>query len=295
MSTQPATAGTQADGRRAAPSYDVKAAVKGLDADAVTARVAGGRVTGTGLTVSALAATSTSNLAGGAGVSGLLGAGGAASVSRVYSTVNASVDEATVHAPRVAVKALAQDGGHGKAASATSYAGGAGLVGLGAAVSDALVQNKVTALADGNFTGGASGDMLVTAADNSGVKTDGVGASAGALAVGVVLSHADKRSTVDAGIGNGSSVAGYKLLSVAASANAPASGATVSAESTGAAGGLLAAGTGAESLADNRTRVSTAIGDDVALPDGNVSITATNDSRQPVSYTHLTLPTIPLV
>jgi filamentous hemagglutinin family protein len=287
LSTAPAggqAANTQ-PGQRAAPGFDVKAAVNGLAPDAVTARIVGGSVNGKAVTVAAQASTSTGNLTGAAGASAVLGAGGAVGVSRVYSNVAASIEAASVRSGSIDVHALALDGSSGESSSVTAYAGGLGLVGLGAAVSDALIQNTVTAHADGVFTGTASGDMRVAAADNSTVATDGVGAALGAAAVGIVVSHADKRSSVDATLGNSSSVAGFNLLAVQATSSAPASGNTVEATSTGAAGGLLAAGAGAESVATNHTRVNAAIGNNVRLPDGNVSIVATNDSRQEAAAT----------
>jgi hypothetical protein len=190
FTSTPAASSSQ-PGQRAAPTFDLKGAVNGLDADAVTARVVGGTIKGTAVSVAAQADTSTGNLAGAGAVGGLLGAGGAVGVSRVYSKVDASISQANVQAAAVDVTALAQDGASGHAGKVTTVAGGAGLVGLGAAVSDALIENRVTAHADGAFTGTASGSMHVAAADNSTVATDGVGAAAGALAVGVVVSHAD--------------------------------------------------------------------------------------------------------
>ncbi|MET0320104.1 MAG: leukotoxin LktA family filamentous adhesin, partial [Duganella sp.] len=284
LTTKPTSAANRQDGQRAAPTFDVKAAVNGLNPDAVTARIAGGAINGSAVKVDALATTMTANTAGAVAVGGALGAGGAVGVSRVYSTVDASIVQANVRAASVDVSAVAKDGS-GPAATVTAYAGGAGLVGLGAAVADALIQNQVTAHADGAYTGAASGAMQVAAADNTSVATDGMGAAAGAAAIGVVVSHADKRSTVAAALGGGSTVTGYNLLAVLATSAIPASGATVKATATGAAGGLLLAGAGAESVASNHTQVSAAIGDDVALPDGNVSIAAVNDSAQQATAT----------
>ena len=278
-----ATKGATPEEQGAAPTFDVKSAVNGLRADAVTARIAGGSVKGDTVAVNAQATTATKNVAGALALGGGLGAGGAVGVSRVFSNVDASIDAATVTTGGIDVSALAQDGSAGKSAAVTTYAGAAGLVGLGAAVADARVQNQVTAHADGVFTGTGAGSMRVAAADNARVDATGVGAAAGAAAVGVVVSQAEKSSSVGADAGSGSRVAGFGDLAVIGGAGVATDGSTdpfVQAAATGAAGGLLAAGAGAQAVAVNHTHVNAAIGDDVALPDGNVTIAASNDSRQ---------------
>ncbi|WP_426209754.1 beta strand repeat-containing protein [Massilia sp. TWP1-3-3] len=267
--------------QRSGPGYDVKASVNDTKADAVTARIVGGVVNANAVVVKANALTSTKIVSGAATVGGLLGAGGAVGVARVYSTVDASLTQASVTAAKIDVTAFTGDGAAGGAARVTTVAGAAGLVGLGAAVSDAKIENSVSAKADGNFTGNGSNAMTVLASDDSTVAADGLGAAVGAAAVGVVISTADKGSDVRSEVGDNTSVAGYSQLAVTAAAQKRANNdKTVQATAVGAAGGLLLAGSGAQANATNTTGVRALVGNNVKLPDGNITIAATNTSSQ---------------
>lgn len=258
----------------AAGTYSVADAINGASSDAVTASVAGGNIHAATVNVNAQGTVSTSSVLGAVGVGGTLGAGGAVGYTRVYDTVTASATQANITASTLNVTANLADGSAGSAVSVDAYAGGAGLVGLGAAVVDTQISNTVTAMTGGSFTGNSTNSATISATDSTSISAKGIGAAVGAAAAGVVIVDAHKRSTVEASLMSGSTLTGYTL-----SINALNQG-EVDAYALGAAGGLLAAGSGAEANASNLSTVRAYTGTNVTLPDGDISITASNSSNQ---------------
>jgi len=221
--------------------------------------------------VSASGTVSTSNIAGAAGLGGLVGLGGGVGYTRIYDNISAS-NWGTVTASQIAVTASMANGS-GAAASVTAYAGGAGAVGLSAAVADATISNTVTANVGGVLTGDGSGNgsqLFVQAADSSSVSATAGGVSVGAAAVGVVLAYGTKSSTVKASLlpvsigslNNGVPQNTYNTISVMAS-----DAGSVSASAMGAAGGLLS-GTGADSEATDTATVTAEAGGTITLGAG---------------------------
>jgi len=255
-------------------TYSVADAINDASGDAVTASVAGGSIHAGTVNVNAQGTVSTSSVLGAVGIGGTVGAGGAVGYTRVYDTVTASATQTSITASTLNVTANMADGSAGSAVSVDAYAGGAGLVGLGAAVADTQISNNVTAVAGGSFIGDSTHGATVSATDSTSISAKGIGAAVGAAAAGVVIVDAHKRSTVDASVLSNSNVSGYSL-----SINALNQG-EVDAYALGAAGGLLAAGSGAEANASNISTVRAHTGDQVALPDGNISIIAANSSDQ---------------
>ncbi|MEN6412472.1 MAG: leukotoxin LktA family filamentous adhesin [Veillonellales bacterium] len=252
----------------------------------VHANISAATITAKSVNVEAEAVNGSSNIAG-AGAIGLGGVGGAVGYTRIYDNVAAVIDTSTVTSPDVEVDAAEKDGKN-PAAQIKSYAGTLGFVGLGAAVADAHVINTVTASAGGTFTGNDSTDskVSVTATDTGTVSTEGWGASGGAAVAGAVISNAYREDGVTASVSASSVFQKYQQLDIEAK-SAPLSDKDklVSAAATGTAGGLLAAGYGAQSVAHNTTKVLAQTGTDVTLPAGNVSILATNNSAQQADAT----------
>ncbi len=258
--------------RLAGTAFDLTAAIGSATRDAVTAKVEGATITAGSTTVTASGAVSTSNTVG-AGAAGTVGAGGAVGYTRVYDHITAAATGSTINAPAISVSALMGDNAD-PSVHVKAYAGAAGLVGLGAAVADGLVNNTVTATLAGTFTGGPGTDntVLVSAQDLSSVSTEGIGAAAGAGAVGVVVSTADKQSSVAAQTAAGSSATGYKTVGISA-----AESGAVTASAIAAAAGIVA-GTGAGASAIDRASVSAlASGTLAASSVVNVASVATPD------------------
>lgn len=161
--------------------------------------------TGT-LSVTATDKTDTKSLVGGFGASLGGGIGGGVAVTNVKANVEATVTNTIVTASGdVLVKATA-DNDQGKSVDMLALAGGAGLVGVGAAVGVADVNNNVTATFDSDMTG-ASSQLTVSAEDKSDILVDSNGAAVGAGAAGVVVSTATKQSRVAAELGGSATVA----------------------------------------------------------------------------------------
>jgi filamentous hemagglutinin family protein len=233
-------------------TYAVSGVLTSATPDAVTASISGATVNAATVSVSATGVTGTKNVVG-AGGAGTVGIGGAVGFTRVYDNINAQIKQSTVVAPSLTVAAVMQDGSN-PASKVYAYAGGAGIVGLGAAVADALVQNTVTASIGGTLTGDGSNTASVSARDTSSIDAQGLGAAVGAVAAGIVVTNASKSSTVTASTLASSTITQYQTINVTA-----ADSGAVSASATAAAGGLLS-GAGATGLASDTAAVTAQVG-----------------------------------
>ncbi len=154
------------------------------------------------LDVIAMDKTDTKTLVGGFGASFGVGAGvgGGVAVTNVKANVAANVSGTDLSTNgNINVQATA-DNDVGKTIEVLALAGGAGLVGLGAAVSYVDITNHV----DANLASGAnagSGAVTVSAEDKTDIESDAKGAAVGAAAAGVVISNAEKNSTINASVG----------------------------------------------------------------------------------------------
>ena len=259
-----------------ASRHDLAGAMGGR-ADQVVAVVSRSTVNADDVNVSADNQLSSRNLAGGLGVGGL-GVGGAFAFTGLYGQTRAGIETSTVEARGdIAVEAGTRDGAGGASARLEAYAGGAGLVGLGAAVAVARVEQDVSAEAGGVLRG-QGGNVLVTAADSGSIDVDAVGAAAGAAAVGIVVADARRGSTVEAALLAGSTVNGFNRLLVDASGTG-----AVSAYGLGAAGGILAAGTGVGVTARDDVEVLAAIGDGAAVDVAGAGVEVRAQARPDVS------------
>lgn len=218
------------------------------------------------LDVNAVDRTGTLSTVGGFGIALGLGAGAGVGVTKVKANVYAGVDDGgsidTVG--DVAVSATAEDKGfasrldnqaRNKSIEILALNGSAGLVGLGAAVAIGEIDNNITAELGGSVNAG-SGQVAVTAMDRSEIEINGYGGAVGAVGAGAVVARAAKTSQVDA-----RSLAGTQLSAGGAEIRAGSSG-RLKAFTLGAAGGLYAAGVGADAQVTEATLVQAATGVD---------------------------------
>jgi filamentous hemagglutinin family protein len=259
--------GSRTDGASASLTADEKARVTAGastsvggtvagSADGVTARVSGGALDAASVAVTASGLTSTSNITGTV-AGGAVAMAGGVSYTRLYDNIAATVDNAAIVAPSVTLGASMADGSPTRAAGVAKAYGGSGsaLAGVGGWAADVKVQNSVTARLGGTVSAlGAGALVTIGASDTSSVKTSAVGVSAGALAVGAVLSYADKQSLVAASITEGASISG----AANATLNASNSG-SVDADATGSVGGALA-GVGVDAKANDSSTVAATVG-----------------------------------
>ncbi|MEH6446127.1 MAG: hypothetical protein V7784_19710, partial [Oceanospirillaceae bacterium] len=218
------------------------------------------------LKVEATDSTSTKSTVGGVAVGGSLGLGAGVGVTKVQANVigriGAGVDVNTAN--NIDVKATAKKD-TGDVINILAFAGAGGLVGLGAAVAVADVDNKVSASNDGD-TDSISGTVNIEAKDSSNMVIESVGAVVGATAVGAVIARATKTSVVTASSGAST------VNAAGASIKAKSEGQII-ARTQSAAGGLVGAGSGADARAEDNSTVTAATADFSIFNLGNGNLT----------------------
>jgi filamentous hemagglutinin family protein len=256
-------------------SADVKDISYGADAAAAkyqtSANVLGANslIDAVSLNVEATDSTSTKSTVGGVAVGGGLGLGAGVGVTKVQanviSRIGSGVDVNTAN--NIDVKATAKKD-TGEVINILAFAGAGGLVGLGAAVAVADVDNKVTADNDGD-TDSISGTVNVEAKDSSNMLIESIGAVAGAAAAGAVIARASKTSVVTAS-------SGAPTVNAAGASIIAKSEGQIIARTQSAAGGLAGAGNGADARAkDNSTVLATTADSSVFnLGNGSLSVEA---------------------
>lgn len=247
-----------------AASHDVKDEVLGPRPYETLASIRNSSVDAGSLLVSAQDASLADTLAGGLGVGLGLGVGGGVGVTHMRANVRAEVDGAssidvdtTFTLGAKAAPLAGQGGPFGGLADVTAFAGGAGLVGLGAAVAIGKIDNVVEAELAGEVT--RAGTVAITALDETDLATDAVGAALGAAAVGVAVARSTKNSTVSARTADGTAAEHSSVTAGGASLSAEGRG-SVTAEVQAAAGGLAIAANGADARASDTSRVTAKTG-----------------------------------
>lgn len=263
------------DGINQRSSFNLAQALGG-GVDGTFASVANSALTAGSLAVTADSQVGIRHIAGGFGAGGV-GIGGALAYTGVYDTTRASIDDRSQVTVTGGIEVDAHSGDHNgrNTGHAEAYAGGAGLVGIGAAVAIANVDRKTTARAGGTLQGGANSTLAIHASDTSTVDAKAIGAAIGAAAVGVVVAVASKSNLVNAALTssgtNAANVSGFNAFDI----DARSSG-TVTGKGVGAAGGLVLAGTGVGVTASDESVVSAEIGSNAAVQvgAGGTSLTA---------------------
>ncbi|MDX2182860.1 MAG: leukotoxin LktA family filamentous adhesin [Gemmatimonadaceae bacterium] len=240
--------------------HEVKVAVTGTRPYETVASIRNATVNAGSLLVSAQDASLAETLAGGVGAGLGVGVGGGVGVTHMRANVRAVVDAtSTIDVDStftLSAKAAPLPGSgdpFGGLAEVTAFAGGAGLVGLGAAVAIGTVDNLVEAELAGDVT--RAGTVTITAFDDTDLATDSVGAALGAAAVGVAVARSTKNSTVTARTADGTAAAHASVTAGGASLSAEGRG-SVTADVQAAAGGLAIAANGADARASDTSHVT---------------------------------------
>ena len=201
------------------------------------------------LTVSASDKTSVDATVGGI-AAGAVGIGGAFALTEVKNNINADIGSGVL--VDTGALSLAATAGKKDAAShvvdTTVFAGAAGLVGIGAAVGIASIENDIDATLGGNIS---ASSVSVNAADSSSANMDALGAAAGAAAAGIVIADVDKRTSVQAAAAANAQISDANSVSITSSSSG-----SVKAKAQAAAGGILGAGAGADASASDSSVVS---------------------------------------
>ncbi len=284
------TAALSADERTAvdeAAGHDLAADVAGASPYATQALVEGAIVNADTLTVEAHDRSLATSLSGAIGIGLGLGAGGGVGVTLMRANVTASIDAASVidvdGTLTVRAKAAPRDG-MDNAAQIDAYAGGAGLVGLGAAIAYGRVHNAVQAQLAGDVL--AADLVLIEAEDDTDLRLNAIGGAAGALAVGVALADGEKTGSTTAEIVDGNADPEAEAGRSLQRADVVADAMTITARGRGemnawvvaAAGGLAAAGSGADAYVKDDSTVAARVGKHgrIALADGELWVEATS-------------------
>jgi len=212
-------------------------------------------ITSGSVNVTAEDATSASAVVGSVAI-GAVGIGGAFALTEVNNTITADITESV----RINSSILNLNASAGKVAGQDHvietdvFAGAAGIVGVGAAVGIANIQNAVSA----NLAAAVRGNTLidVAATDSGSILVDAKGAAAGAGAVGVVVANSEKNTHVTATVGGSNSYTNIHRLVISAENSG-----RVEALSKAGAAGLFSAGTGADARATDNTSVTASTAD----------------------------------
>ncbi|MCK1302659.1 MULTISPECIES: leukotoxin LktA family filamentous adhesin [unclassified Bradyrhizobium] len=245
----------------ATSTYDVSTVLTGGN-DGVTARIAGGNVTGTQVNVAATSANATKMFLLGAGFAKNVGIGAGIGYTSVNSSVLANLS-AIVAAPSVTVAARVKDADtgpySGKTVDSEAIAGGAALYfGADAAVAVGNVANTVTAQLGGSVTGTGGTGVAVMAMDSSTQSVTAGGGTGGLAAIGVSIATTGRSSSVAAKVLSNATVNSSTLAVGAGEAGA------MSASATAVAGGIVA-GDGAVATAKENSTVLAEIGSSASI------------------------------
>ncbi|WP_179145253.1 leukotoxin LktA family filamentous adhesin [Rhizobium sp. RU36D] len=214
-------------------------------------------------------------------VGATIGGGAAVGASVATSTKSSKVDATGVDGSRVTGwNNVSISAGTAGALSSKAIAGAGG---IGAAASGAIAQSigseKVTASIGNNATVSATSvDVMATAMPKLSSESLGIAAAAG-VAIGVSKADSKSSAEVRAYVGNDVSVSGG-ALTISASMLLPTSGDTAWSRAVAGTGGGLVGANATIATSTNTSTVEAYGGQRLRMPNGDVSISAVNDSRQ---------------
>jgi hypothetical protein len=206
--------------------------------------------------------TSKLGITSGAGALGALGVGGAVGIGNIthhtssYIGANANITATG----NIEIRSS----GLVASSEIKSYAGAAGLVGLGAAVSDLTSQNNSSAYIGNGAKIHQANSINVVAGSSSNLNAEGWGAAAGAFAAGVVIGNAEETGTTQAYVGNEVIITNANSLNINATAKE-----AVSAIAQAAAGGTNLAVSGSVPTATVSPTVKAFVGDNANIQVNN--------------------------
>lgn len=221
---------------------------------------------GRDVSVNASNQTNADAIAVGAAVSGGVSIGGGVAIAKVQDKTLANVSGSVTADRNISVTAADTQTDVSKL---ESYAGGAGLVGLGASVtifdktstaaaqigSSAQLNAKGTAAAD---PGGASGLIKIDAGIDHNIESKALGAAIGLGGVGAAIGYATEDGDASASVGANASLTG-KSLDVHGHSKT-----TTTASTIAAAGGIIA-GAGSDAKAVDKSSASATLDHDVTI------------------------------
>ncbi len=234
------------------------------------ANIANNAIINTGLdtTVQAADTVKYQSLTGALGA-GIVGAGGAVGIGEIGSNTQAFINRGVKLDTRnlyVTSEFNVND------TNIKSYAAAAGLVGLGAAVSQLYIKDYTTlAFIGANSLINSSGSINIKSETNPTVYTKALGAAVGATAVGVVMSKTNINGTTGTYIGTNSHLSANGNIALNSVFDTPS---TISSLSQAAAGGIYSRA-GSVSTTDISPYIFTTLQDYVALYTlGNINLTS---------------------
>jgi len=234
-----------------------------------SATISDSRVDTGSVTVSAKDLTKIKSLVG-TSSGGIVGIGGAVSVASYKANVSALIDSDSdvLSVNDITVLASVENDG-GDTIDIDTWAGSAGIIGLGAAVTHATINNSVNADMAGLIRVD-TGSVTVTAQDSSNIDAKAQGAQGGAFTIGAVVSRAVKQSDVHASMSDSIMVKSGDVTLKAESRG------KVYVETESSAAGSVASGVGADARAEDSSTVSavTGTGTTFNLDDGKLSVLA---------------------
>jgi len=168
---------------------------------------------------------------------------------------------------------------------AKSYGVAAGGLAATGVYADAQSAPNVTAAIDDNAAITSTGAVNVTAANTPRVDAQAFGVAVGAVSVGAAVSVANVAGTTSSDLGNNVWVSAPTLVISAERTPDAGNDPTAQASATAGSGGVLFGANATVSTATSGGFVQAATGTGVMLPDGNVTIEATNSSDQSANAT----------
>ena len=237
-------------------------------------------VNGTGLQIDALATPETSAEAFGVSVSGYASVGASVATAQADSTVNAVIGNGTTieGSGSVGLRARADKAAADAQtanATATGAAGGAGLIGANATVTDAFSNTDVTAKVESGATLNTSGSTTISARNISNQLSDADSYAVGLVAMGGNVSTAKSEGSTTAvfegGLGHAESA--RRGLSVSAVGEA------INRARAEAGGGGVIAGAASDAYTVDNSEVTAILGSDGMLQVANLNLEAEHTSN----------------
>jgi filamentous hemagglutinin family protein len=221
---------------------------------------------GRDVSVSANTSTQVKATAVGVAVSGGVSLGGGVAIASVADAALASLAGSVTAHRNVSVLASSLQPG---ASALKAYAGGGGLVGLGASVAlfdqsstaQALIAADAVVSTDGSVAADAgkqTGLVRVDAQAQHQTTTEALGAAVGVAGVGAAMAHSTEQGQATAGVGDRAQISA-KALDVYGHSQT-----TAQAEATAAAGGILS-GAGVDALAQDKSLAQATLGQAVTV------------------------------
>ncbi len=248
--------------------YDTQAAFTGATGGHRTsATLSSPTVVAGALAVHSLDRTSVDNNAGGVALGGAAGVSAGVAVTLLGGANSASVSSSNlIVADDVSIESGMRTPSSGKPAiESRAIAGAGGFVGVGAAVAVATNATASSASLSGGLLAG--GTVNVRALDQNTLLSEAVGASAGALAVGVVVATAEQTGSVTTSLGG-------TLGGQGVNATAERDASTVANARGGVAGVVAGSGAAATATDAGTVTLNLASGTSVDAGSGNLSLLA---------------------